>query len=141
MKKLIYLFGIAFLILQSCSTKDSNSATNSDNPLLLKKWYHFSETYQGRITYSSTCSNGNRDYIEFKSPNIFYSYYVMSSTNCNYTSEGPFTWVKSGDVINFYHNGTVTHTATITELTATTLKFVDTDAVTHNSASEVYNSF
>ena len=80
MKKLIYLFGIAFLILQSCSTKDSNSATNSDNPLLLKKWYHFSETYQGRITYSSTCSNGNRDYIEFKSPTIFYSYYVTSST-------------------------------------------------------------
>jgi hypothetical protein len=38
MKKIFYVLSISFLILQSCSSGDSNNSTNFDNTLLLGKW-------------------------------------------------------------------------------------------------------
>lgn len=144
MKKNIYLLSISFLMLLSCSSGDNNSSDNSSNEsnaLLLRKWFLISQTFDGKTHYHTSCSNGNRDYIEFISSGVYNEYHYKGTSDCNYTLEGPYKWVKNGDVINFSHNGTNYFTATISELTATTLKFVYTDAVTKNSSFYVYNSY
>jgi hypothetical protein len=38
MKKIIYLLSVTFLMLQSCSSGESNNSTNFDYSLLLGKW-------------------------------------------------------------------------------------------------------
>ena len=134
MKKLIYIFCISFFILQSCSSGDNSSDSSNNNSLLLRKWYLVSQTFDGKIHYHTSCSNGNRDYMEFISSGVYNEYHYKGTSDCNYSLEGPYKWVKNGDVISFSHNGTNYFTATISELTATTLKFVYTDAVTKNSS-------
>lgn len=141
MKKLIYMLSISFLMLQSCSSGDNSSDSSNNNSLLLRKWYLVSQTFDGKTHYHTSCSNGNRDYIEFISSGIYNEYHYKGTNDCNYSIEGPYKWVKNGDVINFSHNGTNYFTGTISELTATTLKFVYTDAVTKNSSFYVYNSY
>lgn len=141
MKKLIYL-SIIFLALLSCSSGEDNSQNNNvDNALLQRKWFYYSETYQGKTHYFSTCTNGNKDYLEFKASSILNYYYVISNTNCNYTSEGPFNWIKKGNTVSVYHNNTLVRTLIINELTATTLIFEETDAVSKETALYVYNSY
>jgi hypothetical protein len=64
MKKLIYLLGITLLILQSCSSGDSNSANNNNNvnTLLFRKWYLLSSTFEGKTHVHRVCpNNGHRD--------------------------------------------------------------------------------
>ena len=141
MKKLIYLFSIAFIILQSCSTKDSNSSMNTDNSLLLRKWYRVSNTRQGRIYYNQPCSNGNRDYVQFSTSDIYNTFNITSTNNCNYFVEGPFKWIRNGDVITFSFNGVKTSTAIISELTATSLKFVETEEGSSVSALYIFSSY
>ena len=145
MKKLIYLLSVTFLLLQSCSSSDSennNSQNNtSDNSLLLRKWYLVSQTYNGVKSNEYRCSNGNIDYFEFKEPNTLNYYYVISSSNCDYTSEGPFNWIKKGNVISVYFKEKLVRTLAINELTATTFSFVTTDAGNGQSALHVYNSY
>jgi hypothetical protein len=85
MKKIIYLLSVTFLILQSCSTGNSNS---SNNTLLMRKWYD----------NSYHCSNGNRDYYEFSAPNIFRHYITLSNLDCNYILPEYGTWTKNGEV-------------------------------------------
>lgn len=145
MKKILFLICTAFLFLQACSSSDSgndNSQNNtSDNSLLLRKWYLVSQTYNGEKSNGYRCSNGNRDYFEFKEPNTLNYYYVISSSNCNYTSEGPFNWTKKGNVISVYHNSNLVRTMAINELTATTFSFVNTEAGNGQSSLYVYNSY
>jgi hypothetical protein len=86
--------------------------------------------------YPSTCSNGLRDYLEFISPNIANYYYV---SNCNYVIE-PYTFTKNGNTLNMtYSNGNDPSVITISELTATTFKFVETWDT--GSAYYVYSSY
>jgi hypothetical protein len=142
MKRLICLMSILFLMLQSCSSGDNSSSDNSSNDinsLLLKKWYLVSQTSGGKTYYNTPCSNGNRFYIEFISPSIYNEYHYNSTSDCNYSVEGPYKWVKNGDNIDFSSNGTIYFTATISELTVTTLKMVVTDS--GHSSLCVYNSY
>jgi hypothetical protein len=135
-------------MLQSCSSGDNSSNTNNDNSsLLVRRWYKVSETYQGTTTYPIICSNnGHRDYIDFLTPNIANFYYVASSSgnNCSdqYALE-QLNWIKNGNTINLTFNGTnvLASTCVISELTATTLKFVETDATTNESSLLVYSSY
>lgn len=147
MKKIIYLLTITFLLIQSCSSSENSSETNNDNTsLLIKRWYFVSETYQGQTHYPIVCNNRHRDYVDFLSSNVADFNYVASSsgTNCSdqYVLE-KYNWIKNGNTISlkvYGTNVTSSETLTITELTATSLKFTATDAITHNSAIRVYTS-
>ena len=77
MKKLIYFFSIAFLLFQSCSSSDNSQNSTLDTSLLFKKWYIVSQTYNGVKSNGYVCSNGNRDYLEFKEPNILNYYFLL----------------------------------------------------------------
>jgi hypothetical protein len=148
MKKTFLLLSIITLTLQSCSSGENSSETINDNSsLLVRRWYHVSSTYQGTTNYSIICSNnGHRDYVDFLSPNIAKFYYVESSigNNCSdqYVLE-QMNWIKNGNTINLTFSGTnvLASTCVISELTATTLKFVETDATTNQSSLLVYSSY
>ncbi len=117
MNKLIYLLSITFIVLQGCSSDSRNNSHNVDNTLLLRKWYY--NTYR--------CSNGNRDYYEFLSPNIFRHYVTPTNTNCNYILPEYGTWTRNGLTIVLKYNqslGIADATLTIDQLTATTFSFV-----------------
>jgi hypothetical protein len=144
MKKITYLFCITFIVLQSCSSGGSSDNSNNDS-LLLRRWYFVSTTFQGTTYYPTVCNNnGHRDYVDFLSSNIANFYHVDSSTgnNCSdqYALE-TYHWVKNGNIINFTYFGNNSSTCVISELTATTLKYVETDAVTHGSSLNVYSSY
>lgn len=125
MKKIIYIISITFILLQSCTTGNSNGNI-SDNSLLLKKWYLVSYSYKGNTYNQIPCSNGNRDYLEFINPNIANYYHVKSTNDCSYALEAN-TWTKNGNIIQLKYYGNVS-ACTITELTATSLIYVETDS-------------
>jgi hypothetical protein len=115
MKKITFIITITFLLLQSCSSGSSNSSSN--NTLLMRKWYI--NSYQ--------CSNGNRDYYEFSSPNIFKHYVTPSNLDCNYILPEYGTWTKNDVTIVLKYDqslGIADAILTIDELTATTFSFV-----------------
>jgi hypothetical protein len=130
MKKIVYLLSITFLMLQACSSGDNSS---EDNSLLLRKWYLVSYTYQGNTYNSTPCSNGNRDYLEFINPNIANYYHVRSTNDCSFAKE-EYTWTKNGNVINFNFHSNIS-TLTISELSATTLIYVETSSTGSSSIS------
>ena len=148
MKKLICLFSITFLILQSCSSDSSNNSNtnNNDSSLLTKRWYFVSETYQGTTHYPVVCTNnGHRDYVDFLTSNIANFNYVSSSSGNNCSDQyilEKFNWIKNGNTITlkFFGTNVTSETLVITELTSTSLKFTATDATTNNSALRVYSS-
>lgn len=116
MKKLIYLLSIAFLMLQSCSSRGGDNSSD-DNTLLMRKWYV--NTYQ--------CSNGNRDYYQFSAPNIFRHYVTPSNLDCNYILPEYGTWTRNGSTIVLKYDqslGIMDAVLTIDELSATTFSFV-----------------
>lgn len=116
MKKIFYLFSIAFLMLQSCSSENGDNLVD-DNILLMRKWYD--NSYQ--------CSNGNRDYYEFSSPNIFKHYVTPSSMDCNYILPEYGTWTRNGSTILLKYDHSLSiwdATLTIEQLTANTFSFV-----------------
>lgn len=134
--KFLSLLSILFIIFQSCSS--GNSSDKLDNPdnnsLLLRKWYWVSQTRVGQQAYFLTsCSNGNKDYFEFSSPNIANFYHVTSSNDCNYILE-PYTWTKNGNIITLKIFGD-TEIATISELTATRLVYTLLES---NGNSSIY---
>jgi hypothetical protein len=140
MKKIILILSFSLLAFSSCSS-DSNS--NEDNSLLFKRWYYVSHTQNGTTFYPLTCTNGQRDYIDIISPNIANFYYIESSngSNCsgNYAME-PYTFTQNGSVLNMtYSNGNDPSVITISELTDTSLKFVETWDT--GSAYRVYSSY
>lgn len=144
MKKIIYLLSITFILLQSCSSGGSLDNSNN-NSLLIRRWYFVSSTYQGTTHYATICNNnGHRDYIDFIEPNIANFYHVASSI-ANSCSDDyalvSYNWVKNGNIMNFTYYGTNASTCVISELTATTLKYVETDVVTHESELFVYSSY
>jgi hypothetical protein len=141
MKKLIYFFSIAFLLFQSCSSSDNSQNSTLDTSLLFKKWYIVSQTYNGVKSNGYVCSNGNRDYLEFNEPNILNYYHIIGSSNCNYTSDGPYNWIKKGNIISVYFNEKLVSTLTINELTITTFSFITTYAGNGQSALHVYSSY
>lgn len=134
MKKIIALFSITILILQSCSSGNNNSddtTSNEFNSLLFRRWYSVSRTVNGTTYYPPTCSNnGHRDHVDFISPNIANFYYINSSSGGNCSNEyalEPYTFTKNGNTLQMtYSNGIDPSTITISELTATTLKYVET---------------
>ena len=116
MKRYFYLLSITFVMLQSCSSGDSDNSSDN-NTLLLRKWYD----------NSYHCSNGNRDYYEFLAPNIFRHYVTPSSSNCNYILPEYGTWTRNGATILLKYDqslGIWDATLTIEQLTATTFSFV-----------------
>ena len=140
MKKIFLILSFSLLAISSCSS-DSNS--NEDNSLLFKRWYYVSHTQNGTTFYPLTCTNGQRDYIDIISPNIANFYYISGSngSNCsgNYAME-PYTFTQNGSVLNMtYSNGNDPSVITISELTATSLKFVETWDT--GSAYCVYSSY
>ena len=143
MKKLLYLLSIIFLLLQSCSS--SSESSNNNNSLLLNRWYFVSGTDDnGTTVYPINCDNGHRDYVDFLLPNIANFYHVESSTgnNCSdqYVLE-TFNWIKNGNTLNFSYNGSNVSTCVITELTNTSLKFIETDLQdTHPASLQVYSA-
>ena len=79
MKKLIYLLSVTFLLLQSCSSGDSNNSTNVDNTLLLGKWDLVSDkmgTANNPIESITTCQKALWQF-DFKNN----SELVMSTTS------------------------------------------------------------
>lgn len=62
MKKLIYLFGISFLMLQSCSSGDKDTTPPGDSTvLILGKWNLVSDTYGNDSLFDemlTTCQQG-----------------------------------------------------------------------------------
>ena len=138
MKKIFYLLSIIFIALSSCSSDSSSS--NEDNSLLFRKWYAVSHTENGTTFYPPTCANGLRDYVEFISPNIANFYYIRSCSLYDGYAMEPYTFTKNGDVLNMtYTNGDDPSVITISELTATSLKFVETWDT--GSAYRVYSSY
>ena len=137
MKK--YLLSVTFILLQSCSSGDSNSEQkNIDNSLLLRKWYVVSQTSQGKTYYHKPCTNGNRDYLEFSVPNIANFYHWNSTNDCSYVKES-FTWIKTGNVIKLNFYGDIS-TLTISELSVTSLIYVETYSV-GSSSLNVFQSY
>ena len=139
MKKLIYLFSIAFLILQSCSPDSSKNSENVDNTLLLRKWYSVSQTSGGKTYIHKACSNGNRDYFEFITPNIANFYHWNNTTDCSYVKES-FTWTRTGDIIKLNFGGNIS-TLTISELSATRFIYVETPMDGSSSSKYVFSSY
>ncbi len=132
MKKLIYLLSVTFLILQSCSSGDSNSANNNNNvnTLLFRKWHLLSSTFEGKTYVHKVCpNNGHRDYLEFKSPDIANYYYVASSSNniCSdeYALE-PYNYTKNNNLIVIKYKDIQVKKLEIIELTLTSLKYIST---------------
>lgn len=145
MKKISFSLLLALLSLQSCSGDNRSEANNDDTSLLIRRWYYVSSTYQGRTSYAKVCTNnGHRDYVDFLSPNTANFYYIASASNniCSdqYVLE-PYKWVKSGNTVNLTYNGVNVSSLVISELSATTLKYVETDAVTHESSLVEYRSY
>jgi len=128
MKKQLFILSLSFLMLLSCSSGDNEQSSN--NELLMKTWYlvWYESESNGSIRYPVCNNNGNRDYIEFTSPNIANFYHVSSSSGniCSdeYVFE-PHTFTKNGNEISLYFNGNLDKTWTITELTETTLKITN----------------
>ncbi len=147
MKKIIFLFSFTFLILQSCSSGDNNSdetTANEFNSLLFRRWYFVSRTTNGSTYYPTICANnGHRDHVDFIFPNIANFYYITSSSGGNCSNEyalEPYTFTKNGNTLQMtYSNGFDPSTITISELTATTLKYVETWDT--GSALIVYTSY
>ena len=136
---LLLIFSTVLLI--NCGgDSDDNSDNSIDNSLLLRKWYMVSQTYQGQTNYHKACGNGNRDYIEFLSPNVLNAYYWHSSSDCSYVLER-HNWSKKDNDIKITTNNTLIETYSISELTVTTLSFVVTGASNGESAFYVYSSF
>ena len=142
MKKIILILSFTLIALSSCSSDSSSS--NEDNSLLFRRWYYVSHTQNGTTFYPITCSNGHRDYVDFISPNIAKFYYVdgtFGGNDCsdNYAME-PYTFTKNGNILNMtYSKGNDPSVITISELTATSLKFVQTWDT--GSAYYVYSSY
>lgn len=134
MKTKQILICLFVVLLYACSTKNDGAPdSNPDDILLLRKWYYVSQTSSGKKVYYKACGNGNRDYIEFVAPNVYSEYHWKSTNDCSYVIESFMKWNKKGDVINFTYNGNTVYTALISELTATTFKFVYTDSMTKSS--------
>jgi hypothetical protein len=142
MKKTIYyLLSLLALIVQACSSSDNNS--NQDNSLLYRKWYAVSSTMDGTTYYPPVCvNNGHRDHLDILTSNVANFYYVDNSNgmNCsdNYAVES-FTFTRNGNTLNMTFGNGYTSTITISELTVTTLKFVETNS--EGSSYRVYSSF
>ena len=116
MKNKILSLGAAALLLASCSSDDSGSSI--DQSLLLKKWYQVSYTVNGQTYPYEDHEECGKDYIEFKTGNIFRSVDVFE---CEENVDGQGTYSVSGNQITL-HNGSQNNTATVLELTAQTFK-------------------
>lgn len=132
MKKIIYILSITFLVLQSCSSGSLDNNNSNENDLLYRKWYFVSRTYNNNTTTYHPCNNGHRDYVEFSSPNSANFYYVASSSGneCSddYALE-PFTFTKNGNTLKMSYGGIINYsTISISELSVTDLKYVETDS-------------
>jgi hypothetical protein len=146
MKKLLRFILMTLLILQSCSGDNRSETNNDDTSLLIRRWYFVSSTSQGKTNYAETCpNNGNRDYLDFLSSNTANFYYIKSKTNNICSDEfalESYRWTKSGKIIKLsFINGVEVSSMVISELSATTLKFVETNSISGESALYEYKSY
>lgn len=127
MKKIIYLFGIIFLMLQSC-TSESNDNNDSSSPQLVGKW----EVFQVGTVPPGTVITGTEPLVNFQFACPTYKdYYLFGSQgslkvatyNSNCAEGGGIgTYTKTDNIINVYQNNVLQVTMEILSLTSTTLK-------------------
>jgi hypothetical protein len=130
MKKIVYIFSVALLMLQACSTGGSSDGTSSTSTSgsFVGKW----ESYQvgtfapGTIITDSTPLMNQqfdcptlKDYCQFGSQGSIKV--VTYNTNCA-EGGGIGTYTKIDNFINIYQNNVFQVTWEIISLTSTTLK-------------------
>jgi hypothetical protein len=130
MKRYFYLLSITFLILQSCSS--DNSDGNASTPQLVGKWevFQVGEFPPGTSINSSTplmnfqfeCSI-KKDYYQFGSQGSFKA--VTYNSSCA-EGGGIGTYTKTDNFISVYQNNVLQVTWEIITLTNTTLKIKET---------------
>jgi hypothetical protein len=126
MKKLIYLLSIAFLILQSCSS--DNSDGNASTPQLVGKWevFQVASYPPGTVITDSTplinyqfdCPT-LKDYCQFGSQGSLKQ--VSYNNSCTETNDIG-TYTKTDNIINLYQNNVYEGYWEILSLTSSTLK-------------------
>jgi hypothetical protein len=130
MKFFLYLLSVTFLIIQSCSS--DNSDGNSSTPQLVGKWevFQVGEFPPGTSINSSTplmnfqfeCST-KKDYYQFGSQGSFKA--VTYNSSCA-EGGGIGTYTKTDNFISVYQNNVLQVTWEIITLTNTTLKIKET---------------
>ena len=131
MRKLIFILGLTFFTLFSCSSgNDDNVSPGDDNSLLIRTWYLVGvEDENGNNVDIVVCeNNGHRDYFEFISPNIANFYYIASSSGNNCSDEyafEPSTFIKNENEISLYINDNLYDIWTITKLNGLSLEFTN----------------
>lgn len=130
MKRYFYLLSITFLILQSCSS--DNSDGNASTPQLVGKWevFQVGEFPPGTSINSSTplmnfqfeCST-KKDYYQFGSQGSFKA--VTYNSSCA-EGGGIGTYTKTDNFISVYQNNVLQVTWEIIALTNSTLKIKET---------------
>ena len=122
MKKFLVLVSLFAIGLTSCSKDDDSSNGGGGSAALEGSWRYTMEGHkvggeEFLETYIHNC-DANKDYVRFNSGGTMSDYWY--DIDCNEdVSTG--TWSKSGNTITATMGGEST-TATITELTSTTLK-------------------
>jgi hypothetical protein len=130
MKKIVYIFSVALLMLQACSTGGSSdgSSSTSTSGSLVGKW----EVFQGGefplgtvITDSTPLVNFQfacptlKDYWQFGSQGSFKA--ATYNTNCA-EGGGIGTYIKTDNTLTIYQNNIVQVSMEIISLTNTSLK-------------------
>ena len=126
MKKIIYLLGISFFLLQSCSSSSSDG--NASSFQLVGKWeiYQVGSYPAGTIINSSSqlvnfqfaCAS-LKDYVQFGSEGTA----KVSSYNSNCSEQANIgTYTKTDFLINFYQNNDYSGSWEIISLNNTYLK-------------------
>lgn len=126
MKRFFYLLSISFLILQSCSS--DNSDGNASTPQLVGKWEVFQvATYPPGtvitdstplINYQFDCPT-LKDYCQFGSQGSLKQ--VSYNNSCTETNDIG-TYTKTDNIINLYQNNVYKGYWEILSLTSSTLK-------------------
>lgn len=126
MKKYFYLLSITFLILQSCSS--DNSDGNASTPQLVGKWevFQVASYPPGTVITDSTPLNNYqfdcptlKDYCQFGSQGSLKQ--VSYNNSCTETNDIG-TYTKTDNIINLYQNNVYEGYWEILSLTSSTLK-------------------
>jgi hypothetical protein len=128
MNKLIYLVSIVFLMLQACSSSNSNSNNTASSTQLVGKW----EVFQVGTVPPGTVITGSESLTNFQfACSTYKDYYLFGgqgtfkvATYNNNCSEGGGigTYTKTDNIINLYQNNVLQVTMEILSLSSSTLK-------------------
>lgn len=130
MKKIVYIFSVALLMLQACSTGGSSdgSSSTSTSGSLVGKWelFQVASYPPGTIITDSTplinyqfdCPT-RKDYCQFGSQGSLKQ--VSYNTSCAETNDIG-TYTKTDNIINLYKNNVYKGYWEILSLTSSTLK-------------------